>query len=391
MGLAAGWMPHWPHDRPGWPAGGESIVVRLLGLVYDTKGKLRQHLAALDVYREPIAEAWSAQLSTAGATSVAQAVQHVVHHGPDTVMLCPEWHTPVGEARALIEAVREAGVASIAVVDFCDGTNTPFLGLLPEVDLFIKAHAMRDPLAYAQHYAGGHIFTDFLASEMGFDLGGWSLGSTLDPRHAHKLMPGWTWAASNRYRSLSRLSALVPVPWAARRIDINTRFNGALGGDDWYRAYRKLTYDQAQELAGSCRLTDNNRVGYKRYLAEMKFTKIALSPFGWGEVCYRDFEAIACGALLIKPDMSHLATRPGLYQPMQTYVPVKWDLSDLHETCQHYLNAPEEAQRIARNAQRQLQRFYREEQFVGLFGAYLQALVEAKATPAGGVLAGQAG
>ena len=31
-----------------------------------------------------------------------------------------------------------------------------------------------------------------------------------------------------------------------------------------------------------------------------------LSPFGWGEICYRDFEAALNGMLLIKPDMNTL-------------------------------------------------------------------------------------
>ena len=31
-----------------------------------------------------------------------------------------------------------------------------------------------------------------------------------------------------------------------------------------------------------------------------------MSPFGFGEICYRDFEAMLNGACLIKPDVSHL-------------------------------------------------------------------------------------
>lgn len=29
----------------------------------------------------------------------------------------------------------------------------------------------------------------------------------------------------------------------------------------------------------------------------------AISPFGWGKICYRDFEATLCGAASIKPNM----------------------------------------------------------------------------------------
>ena len=35
------------------------------------------------------------------------------------------------------------------------------------------------------------------------------------------------------------------------------------------------------------------------------------------------------GAVLVKPDMSHLETLPDLYRPGETYLPVRWDFSDL--------------------------------------------------------------
>jgi hypothetical protein len=57
-----------------------------------------------------------------------------------------------------------------------------------------------------------------------------------------------------------------------------------------------------------------------------------VSPYGWGEVCYWDFEAIICGSLLIKPDMSHITTWPNIYKKDETYIPLQWNMSDLEET-----------------------------------------------------------
>ena len=31
-----------------------------------------------------------------------------------------------------------------------------------------------------------------------------------------------------------------------------------------------------------------------------------ISPFGWGEICFRDFESIILGKLLIKPNCDHI-------------------------------------------------------------------------------------
>ena len=67
----------------------------------------------------------------------------------------------------------------------------------------------------------------------------------------------------------------------------------------------------------------------KREFTKETFTAYGLlSPFGWGEICYRDFEAAIGGSMLIKPDMSHLSTWPNIYAS-DMYKSLKWDFSDL--------------------------------------------------------------
>jgi hypothetical protein len=88
----------------------------------------------------------------------------------------------------------------------------------------------------------------------------------------------------------------------------------------------------------------------RRYYRELTDAKIVLSPFGWGEVCFRDFEAILSGALLFKPDMSHLKTWPDVYIPYETYVPLDWDGQDLLDKTKQYMEDDKERKRIAENA-----------------------------------------
>jgi hypothetical protein len=56
------------------------------------------------------------------------------------------------------------------------------------------------------------------------------------------------------------------------------------------------------------------------------------------------------GALLVKQDMSHVETRPDVFRPFETYVPVSWDLSDLEEKVRYYIAHPEERIAIASRA-----------------------------------------
>ena len=73
----------------------------------------------------------------------------------------------------------------------------------------------------------------------------------------------------------------------------------------------------------------NNKVNYKKYRNLLKNANVILSPFGWGEICFRDREAFINGGVLLKPDMSHIETFPDFYKKNLTYIPCNWDLSDL--------------------------------------------------------------
>jgi len=106
------------------------------------------------------------------------------------------------------------------------------------------------------------------------------------------------------------------------------------------------------------------RVTRDEYYQEMMRSKICISPFGYGEICWRDFEAGLCGCLLIKPDMSHVETNPDIFKPYKTYVPVKWDFSDLEEKCVYYLTHEGERKLIIAEASKVLDDFYRNDGFI---------------------------
>ena len=68
-----------------------------------------------------------------------------------------------------------------------------------------------------------------------------------------------------------------------------------------------------------------------QYISELLNTKIVVSPWGHGEACYRDFEALFCGCILLKPDSSFVKCWPDIYDNDKTYIPCKADFSDLQE------------------------------------------------------------
>jgi hypothetical protein len=157
-------------------------------------------------------------------------------------------------------------------------------------------------------------------------------------------------------RRLLRWSKWSPIP---RRYDFNCRLGSQAANDHgWYATYRRFALEKLLEATHGSRCTDTSRMSPTKYLLELASSRFVFSPFGWGEVCYRDFEAIALGALLIKPSMDHLVTRPNIYVANETYVPVRWDLSDLEERCRWCLANPGECRRIVRNARRALNDYF---------------------------------
>ena len=73
----------------------------------------------------------------------------------------------------------------------------------------------------------------------------------------------------------------------------------------------------------------NLRFGHKEYLKKLQQSKISIGAFGWGEVCYREFEAIKMGAAVIFPNVDYIETWPNIYRDNYSYVSYKLDFSNL--------------------------------------------------------------
>ena len=127
-------------------------------------------------------------------------------------------------------------------------------------------------------------------------------------------------------------------------------------------------------------ITPFSRVPIEEYYLELQSSKICISPFGYGEICWRDFEAVLCGCLLVKPDVGHVETSPDLFKPYQTYVPVRWDFSDLEKKCSYYLEHDVERQRIVNQAVEVLHSFYKGDDIMKAAVKFMQQADTSKGT-----------
>jgi hypothetical protein len=296
------------------------------------------------------------------AASVARVPHRITAHRPDLCILVPHWTDSELSLIELCKFIRRQRVRpSLVVLDTSDPTSSPHFGVLPYVDLFLKTKMLRDREQYRRTYAGGHVLSEHASKVLGFDLAEWNFGTPMPMEHAHKVRPCWCFGISADFERILRSAKRFSVAWERRYFDVNRRLGlSTVEGarDSWYKAYRLAAQRALEPLAGKFRVTGLRRIPRKLYLFELMNSKIVFSPFGWGEVCFRDYEAAAVGALLIKPSTAHVATSPNIFIDHETYVPVKWDFSDLEEKIAYYLAHPKEAERIAANASRVLDAYY---------------------------------
>ncbi|MCU0904693.1 MAG: glycosyltransferase [Tabrizicola sp.] len=112
----------------------------------------------------------------------------------------------------------------------------------------------------------------------------------------------------------------------------------------------RVNADAAVAAQSGVRVIRGGSVGISQFLAELRHSKVCCSPFGYGEVCWRDYEAVLTGAVLLKPDMSHVETDPDICIPWETCAPVAEDWSDLADVLQRLLGDEALRTRIATQA-----------------------------------------
>ena len=97
---------------------------------------------------------------------------------------------------------------------------------------------------------------------------------------------------------------------------------------------------------------ENSEIKVKRkdWLELLSCSKICICPWGYGEMCYRDYEAMYMGCVVVKPNTDFVETWPNIYKSNVTYVQCKENFSDLEDVCNNILqNYKDYAEMIENN------------------------------------------
>jgi hypothetical protein len=248
------------------------------------------------------------------------------------------------------------------------GGGIPRLEVLPWVDLFYAKALFRDRSLYKKQLYGKELYSDYYHTAYGVEDPrprqravaqdesqlaklrlSWNIGAGDYPREKLRQRAGVACARvfgprAARFFYASRPPAEDAVSLNSGQIAVHARI---LATGQPSIAYQRVLI--LKRIGSDSRFL-TGEVSQKRYNAELSRSKIVLSPFGWGELCLRDFEAVRAGSLLLKPSMEHLETWPDVFRPHETYAPFSWDAEDLLETAARYLEDGELRRKLARAA-----------------------------------------
>ncbi len=285
-------------------------------------------------YADGLQSRWGYTLREIGAEAVL-ADPGLLPDRVDVICLQLWLQDTEDKLRSAVTLLRERfPKARIGLLDPCAPSALPFAAAIgPMVDFYVKKHVLRDRSRYGQVTVGDTNLTDHFAPRYGEALPAFQF----DVPHEFfdKLIVGPSFCTSSLM--LPRFEAMTRPPAGARRYDLHARLGG-VGQGNWYEKMRTDSLVAVQALEGRIRATPYGRIHKRHYMRELQDSRLCFSPFGYGEVCWRDYEASYAGALLIKPDMTHIETAPDIFVPGRTYLPCAWDFSDLGEVVERGLS-----------------------------------------------------
>jgi hypothetical protein len=294
----------------------------------------------------------------------------------DVLLLQFFFRTPAAEVEQTIDTLRSRSAprARFVYFDGDDDLGILWPQILKRVDLYVKNHLMVDRATYLRSTIGKSNLTEYAAVHHGvsFDADPFPRSTPVaDAADLNKIFLGWNIGTSrNIYNALKSSK-----PEPACRKDIAAACRVTFPRDGFIAPLRLAAIRHLEALAGEYRVVaTTDRIRPADFQDELRRSRICVSPFGHGEVCFRDFEAVLHGCLLIKPDMGHLETRPNIYVPGQTYIPVRWDFGDLAEKCRYYLENESERAQIAEGGSRALREFHETHVFIDIFAHLLAQL-----------------
>lgn len=244
------------------------------------------------------------------------------------------WIRETNEILSELKQIRKK-VKKIIYFDTSDSTSILNPEIIKCVDKYCKGQILKKLFDYKKKFYGNRIFTDYSRKFFGVKDGNESFSvPVLEQDDLNKIQIFWNSSISNyslfgkftneiyRFLPLNIFLFFPKKILIKKKKEIFLRMN---------MNYTRKTVEWHRKMSVINILKNNNfdKINFFRYYRELSQSKVSLSPFGWGEINYRDYETFISGSLLLKPNMNHLKTWPDLYRNDETYIGYDWSCNDL--------------------------------------------------------------
>jgi len=315
-------------------------------------------------YKEKIKESFNLNLNFFDIEKFP--LSHIVEHKQVQFIYMQTWYDiPKTDINALFNNLNiKFPNAKIVYLDWFAPTDLRIASLIGEkVEKYVKKNLLGNFEQYKKATCGDTNLTDYYGNL--FSINQETVHNTLPVNFHKKVILGANFLTSPFI--LNQLQSTISnAPQHKKTIDINSRLGG-VKAQGWYGEMRRLASQSVYELSNQYTVSQHGTLNYSQYYNELKNSKFTFSPFGYGEVCWRDYEAIMTGSVLIKPHMNHMKVEPNIFIANETYLPVEWDFSNLEEVFNEHINDNKKQTYLRKNAIDILTDYIKNEEFIHFF------------------------
>ena len=243
--------------------------------------------------------------------------------------------------------------------DMRDSAGTTQFEVLPYVKKYIKKQFYKDKNVYFNKIQGGRIYTDHYIKKYNIqDFNDYSL-ELLTKSNLSKLILGWNIGIAFffDYVNFSKIDYYIEtiklkyfksnnykmkLPFYENWIEDTNKYDFfSLMNTNFSRksvGYQRQMLKKILRNINKKNKIIEGRLSKKKYYLSLRNSKVSVGAFGWGEVCYREFEAIRSGTAFMTADMSNIETWPNIYHEEQTYLSYNFDFENFIDNLNRLVN-----------------------------------------------------
>ena len=255
--------------------------------------------------------------------------------------------------------------------DMRDSAGTTQFEVLPYVKKYIKKQFYIDKKIYMNKLEGGRLYTDHyiknykLVDHKPYDQ------EILNAKYLSKLILGWNLGVCHffdyikfskinyfleffKFKYLNSRDYKMKLPFYENWSDDKKKYDFfSLMNTNFYRKSVGFQRTKLKEILKN--IQNNNkfiegRLSKKNYYKILRSSKVSIGAFGWGEVCYREFEATMCGTAFMTANMDSIETWPNIYHEGETYISYDFDFKNFHEKLQNLISDFELRKKLVKNS-----------------------------------------